>query len=77
MMEEGMSFQGAVGVKGNPPCIKCGHGDLCDMSGIKMLFGPNATIESVGVNLFENQQDAMTAAAELGKKIAQALLERQ
>lgn len=77
MMEEGMSFQGAVEVKGNPPCIKCGHGDLCDMSGIKMLFGPNATIESVGVNLFEKQQDAMTAAAELGKKIAQALLERQ
>jgi multimeric flavodoxin WrbA len=77
MMEEGMSFQGAVRVKGNPPCIKCGHGDLCDMSGIKMLFGPNATIESVGVNLFEKQQDAVTAAAELGKKIAHALLEKQ
>jgi len=77
MMEEGMRFEGAVRVMGNPPCIKCGHGDLCDMSGIKMLFGPNATIESVGVNLFEKQQEAVTAAAELGKKIAQALSERQ
>jgi len=47
------------------------------MSGIKMLFGPNATIESVGVNIFENQQDAVAAAAALGKKLAQALSEKQ
>jgi multimeric flavodoxin WrbA len=76
MMEEGMIFEGSVRVMGNPPCIKCGHGDLCDMSGIKMLFGPNATIESVGVNIFENQQNAVTAAIELGNKIAQALSEK-
>ncbi len=77
MMEEGMRFEGTVGVFGNPPCIKCGHGDLCDMSGIKMLFGPDATIESVGVNVFENQLDAVAAATELGKKIALALSEKQ
>jgi len=77
MMEEGMLFEGSVRVMGNPPCIKCGHGDLCDMSGIKMLFGPNATITSVGVNIFENQQDAVAAAAALGKRLAQALSEKQ
>jgi hypothetical protein len=76
MMEEGMRFEGAVRVMGNVPCTKCGHGDLCDMSGIKMLFGPNATTESVGINIFENQQNAVTAATELGKRIAQALSEK-
>jgi hypothetical protein len=76
-MEEGMLFEGSVRVMGNPPCIKCGHGDLCDMSGIKLLFGPNATIKSVGVNIFENQQDAVAAAAALGKRLAQALSEKQ
>jgi multimeric flavodoxin WrbA len=77
MMEEGMRFEGTVRVMGNVPCIKCGHGDLCDMSGIKMLYGCDATTESVGVNVFENQQEAVIAAVELGKKIAQALSEKQ
>ena len=77
MTKEGMRFEGAVGVLGNPPCIKCGYGDPCEMSGIKMRFGSNATVESVGVNAFEKQQAAVKAAAELGKKIAQALSEKQ
>ncbi|MBA4372134.1 MAG: flavodoxin family protein [Thermodesulfovibrio sp.] len=77
MMEEGMSFEGAVKVKGNVPCVKCGHGDLCDMSGIKMLYGADATAASIGVNVFETQPDAMAEAAELGKKIARNLLGKQ
>ncbi len=77
MMREGMLFEGEVRVLGNPPCIKCGYGDLCDMSGIKLRYGSNATVESVGVNAFENQRTAVTAAAKLGKKIALALSEKQ
>ncbi len=77
MMEEGMRFEGAVMVMGNVPCIKCGRGDQCDMSGIKLLYGPDATTESVGVNVLEKRQNAVTAAAELGKKIARAFSEKQ
>lgn len=76
MMEEGMNFEGSVKVRGNVPCIKCGHGDVCDMSGIKLLFGPDATAASVGVNVFETQLDAMAEAKELGKKIANTLSEK-
>jgi multimeric flavodoxin WrbA len=76
MMKEGIRFEGAVRVLGNSPCIKYGYGDLCDMSGIKMRFGSNATVESVGVNVFEKQQTTVTAAAKLGKKIAHALSEK-
>lgn len=73
MMEEGMNFVGSVKVLGNVPCIKCGKGDECKMSGVKMMFGPNATVESVGVNKFEDQPEAVNAARELGKKIAEVL----
>ncbi len=73
MMEEGMNFVGAVKIQGNVPCIKCGYGNDCKMSGVKMMFGHDATVESVGINRFEDQQDALNAARELGRKIANAL----
>ncbi len=73
MMEEGMEFIGEVRVKGNVPCIRCGFGDECNMTGIKMLFGPDATVSSVGVKTLETQPDAVKAAIDLGKKIADYL----
>ncbi len=73
MMEEGMEFVGEVRVNGNVPCIKCGHGDECKMTGIKMLYGPDATVASVGINTFEDQTEAMKAAVKLGKDIAEKL----
>lgn len=73
MMEEGMNFVGAVKILGNVPCIKCGYGNECKTSGIKMIYGNEATVQSVGVNIFEEQLDAFYAAQELGEKIASAL----
>lgn len=73
MMEEGMEFVGEVRVIGNVPCIKCGHGDECKMSGIKMLYGPDATVSSIGVRVFEEQPEAVKAAIKLGKDIADKL----
>ena len=76
MMEEGMDFAGEVRINGNVPCIKCEHGDECKMSGIKMLYGPDATISSVGVGAFEDQPEAVEAAIKLGKEIAAKLKQR-
>ena len=73
MMEEGMNFVGAVKVQGNVPCVKCSHGDECRMSGITMLYGSDATVDSVGIKLFEEQPIAVDAAAELGRIIGKAL----
>lgn len=73
MMEEGMNFIGAVKISGNVPCVKCGHGDECKMSGIKMIFGIDSTVNSVGINKFENQSVVLAQAKELGKKLALAL----
>ena len=43
------------------------------MTGIKMMFGPDATKESIGINRFEDQPEAVKAAKELGQAIAEAL----
>jgi multimeric flavodoxin WrbA len=73
MMEEGMNFLGAVKLRGNVPCVKCGYGDECRMSAIKMLSGPDATVATVGIRRFEDDVSAVEAAAALGRKIAGAL----
>jgi hypothetical protein len=74
MMEEGVNFVGSMRVLGNVPCIRCGFGDDCVMSAVKMMFGPQATVDSVGKNCFDEQPQTLKAAEELGKKIAEALV---
>lgn len=74
MMEEGMNFVGSVKVLGNVPCVRCGRPD-CDMNGLKMVYGQDATIKSVGINDFEKQEHVFQASIELGKKILEVLKE--
>ncbi len=69
MMEEGMDFVGEVRVSGNVPCIRCGYGDECEVSGLKMIYGPEATVASIGVNTFAAQPESVAAAEQLGKDI--------
>ncbi len=75
MMEEGMNFLGAAKVLGNVPCVRCGFGDKCEMSGIKMMFGPDATVDSVALNCFDEQPETVTVAKALGKQIREALMQ--
>lgn len=73
MMEEGMNFVGSVAIQGNVPCVRCGNGDSCKMSGINMLYGADATVDSVGIKQFEEQPAGVAAARDLGRKIREAL----
>ncbi|MBI4027750.1 MAG: flavodoxin family protein [Verrucomicrobia bacterium] len=75
MMEEGMVNLGTMVVLGNVPCIKCGHGDDCSMSGIKMLYGPEATVASVSIHKFENDAALLNTARDLGQAIRRAVVE--
>ena len=72
MMEEGMNYLGGVKVSGNVPCIRCGVGDTCGISGLKMLLGPDATVAGAGVKSLEDQP-ALAEAGKLGKMIAEIL----
>lgn len=75
MMEEGMNYLGAVECLGNVPCVKCENNLECRMSGIKMIYGEDATPDSVGINTFEDQYEIIGQAYKLGEKIAEALKE--
>ena len=73
MIEEGMRWLGSMKVSGNVPCLRCGFGDPCQMSGVKMLFGPEATVASVGSNSFGGNAAGLESARALGRQIASAL----
>jgi len=73
MMEEGMDFVGSVRIKGNVPCMICGHGDTCEMSAVKMIHGSEATVASVAVHTFEDQHEAARHAEWLGQEIARRI----
>jgi len=73
MMEEDMHVVGALKIQGNVPCVQCGFGDDCKMSGIKMMYGPQVRVDSVGIAAFEQQPINLVGAKELGAKIAHAV----
>ena len=75
MMEEGMTNLGTLVIQGNVPCIRCGHGDDCSMTGIKMLHGPDASVASVGVKIFEEDSALLAVAKELAVKLREAVLQ--
>ncbi len=77
MMEEGIENLGTLIVHGNTPCVRCGRGDECPASGIKMLHGPDATVASVGIHSFEDDEKLLAEARELGEKIAAAVLKEE
>lgn len=74
MMEEGITNLGSMVVMGNVPCVRCGHGDECEMSGMKMIHGPDATVDAVGIRSFEDNTSLLEQAKELGEKIRDAVL---
>ena len=74
MMEEGMTNLGTMVIQGNAPCIRCGYGDDCSFSGIKMVFGPEASVASVGVKTFEEDSALASAATELAAKLREAVI---
>lgn len=73
MLEEGMNFVGVVKVRGNVPCVKCGDDGQCSVSGLKMIFGPEASIEKIGINSLEDSPDTIAALEKLGKAIGAAV----
>ncbi|MBD3173672.1 MAG: flavodoxin family protein [Armatimonadia bacterium] len=75
MMEEGVENAGNLVIIGNVPCIRCGFGDTCEMSGIQMMGGPGATVESMGVSTFGEPPGGKDgeAAKDLARRIRAAV----
>lgn len=75
MMMEGITDLGSLVVLGNVPCLRCGYGDACPVSGIKFIHGPDATVETVPVRVMEDDPKVTEAARKIAEKIRQAVSE--
>ena len=72
MLEEGMRFIGGISLQGNVPCIRCGQDGQCQMSGLKMIHGQDATPKSVGINDFADDPEKVAELQQLGAAIRNA-----
>lgn len=73
METERMNVVGDVKIVGDVPCMKCGYGEECKLSGLTHFYGPDAKIDDIGFHRLEEQPDALKAVQELGERIAQEL----
>lgn len=68
-----LQIVGQLQLKGNVPCLTCGHGDDCEMSGVKFLHGKNAKASSENCVDVEDQKPIWLKLKQLGKKLASRL----
>lgn len=74
---ERMELVGQLSIQGNLPCLTCGQGDDCEMSGVQLLYGPDARTSAIGYNRVEDQEAIWAEAARLGNLIGERLQNKQ
>jgi multimeric flavodoxin WrbA len=70
---ERMDLIGQLTVQGNVPCLTCGEGDECEMSGLKVLYGPDAKTSDYGYSRVEDQKEVWEEAIQIGRLIGERL----
>lgn len=70
---EHMELVGQLSVQGNLPCLTCGEGDSCEMSNVKVMFGPDAKTSDHGYLRVEDQTMVLVEAIRIGNRIGQFL----
>ncbi len=70
---ENMELVGQLSVQGNVPCLYCGEGDTCEMSGVKMMLGPDAKTADFGYTRVEDQEDVWKEAMRIGGLIGERI----
>jgi multimeric flavodoxin WrbA len=73
MRMENMKIVGTVKIIGNVPCLTCGEGSDCKMSGARGLFGKDAEISSKLCIAVEDQPEVWDKINRLGKKLGKRL----
>ena len=68
---ERMELIGQVTVTGNIPCLTCGEGDECEMSGLKKRYGPDARSSDYPYSRVEDQKEVWEEAMRIGRLIGQ------
>lgn len=70
---ERMELVGQLTIQGNLPCLTCGEGDTCEMSGVKMLHGPDAKTSDFEYARVEAQEEVWEKAIHIGRLIGERL----
>ena len=70
---ERMDLVGQLTVQGNLPCLTCGEGDECEMSGLKVLYGPDAKTSDYGYSRIEDQKEVWEEAIRIGRLIGERI----
>ena len=68
---ERMELIGQVKVKGNIPCLTCGEGDECEMSGLRKRYGPDARSSDYPYTRVEDQKEVWEEAMRIGRLIGE------
>ena len=68
---ERMELVGQVMIKGNIPCLTCGEGDECEMSGLRKRYGPDARSSDHPYTRVEDQKEVWEEAMRIGRLIGQ------
>ena len=69
MKMERMNVIGSVKIRGNVPCLTCGKGDICVMSGVPVLFGKGTKASTELCVDVENLLDAWRELQSYGKML--------
>ncbi|MBA7537536.1 hypothetical protein ES705_29805 [subsurface metagenome] len=70
---ERMDLIGQLTIQGNLPCLTCGKGDECEMSGMKVLYGPDSKTSDFGYSRVEDQKEVWEEAIRIGHLIGKRL----
>ena len=68
-----MEIIGRVTIRGNVPCLTCGCGDECEMSGVKTLYGKNAKATTDKCTRVEDQKDVWNKLQSFGNILGNRL----
>ncbi len=70
---ERMDLVGQLNMQGNLPCLTCGQGDRCEMSGLKVLYGQDAKTSDYGYSRVEDQEEVWKEAIQIGHLIGKSI----
>lgn len=73
---EKMNLVGTIKIRGNVPCLVCGHGNNCQMSGAKQLFGNGVEFSDVLCVSVEDQLEVWRETERLGNLITSKLIQK-
>jgi len=73
IMMEQMELVGQLKVEGNIPCLTCGVGDVCEMSGARLRNIPEEKINAESCVKVEDQKEVWEEALQLGRTLGQRL----